>query len=263
MTTQQNIAANYVEIAEAYDGPWADFLFEHGRALADSLPFAAAARIVELGCGPGRLSGYLTGRLPTAEVVGVDLTPEMLARAPGGVHRICGDGESIPLRTSCADVLLAPFMLFHLPDLAGGLHEIRRVLRPGGLFAAITWSTPNPHPAYDVWMRVVEASGPPADPSPQMPSGAITADPILLGDAVTEAGFDAVEVAQHPYAWQVDAEHFLRHSAVIGSAARRLRSLPSAERSAALDLAAQRLADLSPEAFVESGQLLYTVARRR
>ncbi|MGI8881784.1 MAG: class I SAM-dependent methyltransferase [Jatrophihabitans sp.] len=263
MTIQQNIAANYVEIADAYDGPWANFLFEHGRALADSVPLAAASRIVELGCGPGRLSGYLAGRLPEAEVVGVDLTPEMLARAPSGVRRVCGDGESIPLRTSCVDALLAPFVLFHLPDLARGLHESRRVLRPDGLFAAITWSTPNPHPAYEVWMQAVEASGAPADPSPQMPSGVVTADPILLGDAVTEAGFDAVEVARHPYAWQVDAEHFLRHSAVIGSAARRLRLLPAADRRAALDLAAHRLADLPPDAFIESGQLLYTVARRR
>src|SRR6188472_756254 len=49
---------------------------ERGRPFVDLL-----ARVVDLGCGPGNLTALLAQRWPDADVVGVDSSPEMVARA--------------------------------------------------------------------------------------------------------------------------------------------------------------------------------------
>lgn len=58
-----------------------------------------------------------------------------------------------------------PFVLFHLPDLPRGLSAVRRALATGGSFGATTWSGHDPHPAYDVWVRVISEYDAPLDPS--------------------------------------------------------------------------------------------------
>ena len=69
---------------------------ERGRPFVDLLARVGAdapARVVDLGCGPGNLTALLAQRWPAAEVVGVDSSPEMVARADGvaGVHFEQGD----------------------------------------------------------------------------------------------------------------------------------------------------------------------------
>jgi trans-aconitate 2-methyltransferase len=57
---------------------------ERGRPFADLLARVAAespARVVDLGCGPGKLTVLLADRWPDADVLGVDSSPEMVARA--------------------------------------------------------------------------------------------------------------------------------------------------------------------------------------
>jgi trans-aconitate 2-methyltransferase len=59
---------------------------ERGRPFVDLLArvgVAAPRRVVDLGCGPGNLTGLLAQRWPEAEVTGIDSSPEMVARARG------------------------------------------------------------------------------------------------------------------------------------------------------------------------------------
>jgi SAM-dependent methyltransferase len=46
--------------------------------------------------------------------------------------------EHLPFRDDAFDVVAALWMLYHVADLQGGLAQVRRVLRPGGLFVAVT-----------------------------------------------------------------------------------------------------------------------------
>jgi ubiquinone/menaquinone biosynthesis C-methylase UbiE len=55
-TYSENMRANYTRVAAAYDRTWADVLAVHARALADRLDLASVRRVMELGCGPGRLA---------------------------------------------------------------------------------------------------------------------------------------------------------------------------------------------------------------
>jgi SAM-dependent methyltransferase len=56
---------------------------------------------------------------------------------------VLGDVQSLPFSPGCFDVVLAPHMLYHVPDIAVAANEIRRVLSSEGLFVAVTNSVTN------------------------------------------------------------------------------------------------------------------------
>jgi len=91
-------------------------------------------RVLEVGCGNG---AYLR-RVPAA--IGMDLSMGMLAasRANGAGALACGDAQRIPFADGAFDVVLAPHMLYHVPDRRMAARELRRVLRDGGVCVAAT-----------------------------------------------------------------------------------------------------------------------------
>ena len=58
--------------------------------------------------------------------------PGQPGRAARGVALASADATALPLRDGVADLALAPHMLYHVPDPADALRELRRVTRPGG-----------------------------------------------------------------------------------------------------------------------------------
>lgn len=264
MTTyEQGLRANYARIAATYDGDWAEVLVEHARALVDRLDLTAALRILALGCGPGRLLPHLSSAAPDALVLGADLTEAMIQRAQATYPRVVADAQLLPFSDAALDAVLVPFMLFHLPRLGDALEEVVRALRSNGVFAALTWAEHDPHPAFDLWVEVIDSFGAPPDPSPLMPNASVTADPALLRDALTTAGFEDVSMSLEPFRHAPTREQFIAHSLVIGSNARRIGLLDQTTRAAFVREAENQLARLSSDDFVESGRVLYTIARRR
>jgi SAM-dependent methyltransferase len=108
--------------------------------LWEKIVATAPARVLEIGPGPGELSERMQRELG-AEVVAVDVSERMveLARARG-VHARVGDAQELPFPDGAFDLVVAAWVLFHVPDLHRGLAEIARVLRPGGRLVAATSS---------------------------------------------------------------------------------------------------------------------------
>jgi len=98
--------------------------------ILDGLPAGVA---LDAACGTGRLSRVLADR--GHRVIGVDSSPEMLARArervPDGKF-LAGDLHRLPLPDNEVDVVLCALALTHVPDLGPVMAEFARVLRPGG-----------------------------------------------------------------------------------------------------------------------------------
>jgi SAM-dependent methyltransferase len=96
------------------------------------------SRVLEVGPGPGEVSERIQRELG-ARVVAVDVSERMveLARRRGVDARV-GDVEELPFADDEFDLVVAAWVLFHLPDLDRGLAEIARVLRPGGRLVAVT-----------------------------------------------------------------------------------------------------------------------------
>jgi len=123
--------------------------------LVDAVVAAAPRRVLEVGCGWGELAEWIA-RETGAEVVAVDLSPHMVELALGrGVDAAVADVQDLPFPDGAFDVVVAAWMLYHVPDLERGLAEIVRVLRPGGTFVATTNSRFHLHE-----LRELVGSGP-------------------------------------------------------------------------------------------------------
>lgn len=97
------------------------------------LPPLAGRDVLDVGAGTGhyaRLASALGARLAIA----FDLTPEMAERAPRPA--LVGDAERLPLADESLDVAVAALVFSFVRDLEVTMHEIARVLRPGGTLVA-------------------------------------------------------------------------------------------------------------------------------
>jgi ubiquinone/menaquinone biosynthesis C-methylase UbiE len=105
-------------------------------ASLDALELTADDRVLDLACGTGRTS-RLAARV-AASVVGVDLSPEMLARATAaaaGVESLrfeLADAERLPFADAEFTALVCSNAFHHYPDPSQAVGEIARVVAPGG-----------------------------------------------------------------------------------------------------------------------------------
>jgi ubiquinone/menaquinone biosynthesis C-methylase UbiE len=101
----------------------------------------AGQRVVDVGCGAG-IDSLIAAKMvgPTGSVVGVDMTPAMIAKARQAAHtagvanvEFCeGFAEELPVSAGWADVVISNGVLNLFPDKSAGLQEMARVLKPGG-----------------------------------------------------------------------------------------------------------------------------------
>jgi len=123
--------------------------------LVDAVVAAAPRRVLEVGCGWGELAEWIA-RETRAEVVAVDLSPRMVELAcDRGIDASVADVQALPFEDGTFDLVVAAWMLYHVPDLDRGLAEIARVLRSGGTFVASTNSRFHLHE-----LRELVGSGP-------------------------------------------------------------------------------------------------------
>jgi arsenite methyltransferase len=102
-------------------------------------------RVVDCGSGAGA-DALIAARIvgPTGRVVGIDMTPEMLAKARASASEAGltnvefreGILEALPVETGWADIVISNGVLNLVPDKAAALAEIHRVLRRGGRLQA-------------------------------------------------------------------------------------------------------------------------------
>ncbi|MEV0898939.1 class I SAM-dependent methyltransferase [Actinoplanes sp. NPDC049802] len=131
----------YDTVAEAYADHFPDTSAEHSLDLAMVDAFAAAViaagdpRILDAGCGAGRLSRYLTGRGCLVE--GVDLSPGMIARARRESPELAFSVASLtdlPFPGGTFPGVMLWYSIIHTPPAGQDriFAEAARVLRPGG-----------------------------------------------------------------------------------------------------------------------------------
>jgi SAM-dependent methyltransferase len=119
------------------------------REIADLLT-TPGTDLCEVGCGPGVLAAILAQRYPQLRLYLVDPSPIMRRQAAhrcrqwqsaGRVDIHAGTADQIPLSDASCDTVVATNTVVMWPDLAAGLGEIRRVLRPDGRLV-LSWHSP-------------------------------------------------------------------------------------------------------------------------
>lgn len=97
--------------------------------------------VLDIGCGNGLYLGALRGRGHRGQVFGADLSAGMLRSArprAGHFPLLVSDAQALPFADDSLDLALAMHMLYHVPDRALAIRELRRVLRPGGVALVVT-----------------------------------------------------------------------------------------------------------------------------
>jgi SAM-dependent methyltransferase len=95
--------------------------------------------VLEVGCGTGAFAARLVEDVPGIALLAVDQSARFaeLTRERGVPAQV-QDVQHLLAPDASYDVVLALWMLYHVPDLDRGLAEVRRVLRPDGRFVAVT-----------------------------------------------------------------------------------------------------------------------------
>lgn len=147
-------AARYDRIAEGYATWWAPVIAPAALGVLDEVADAIAAgatRILDVGTGTGTLSIAILRRWPQVRVSAIDASSGMLAKAAAEADRLLSPAQRsrLDLQTAFADdlghadgsidVAVSSFVLQLVPSRPRALREIRRVLRPGGTFAWVSW----------------------------------------------------------------------------------------------------------------------------
>lgn len=115
------------------------------------------ARLLDLGCGTGRLLSFAKDTWPRLPAIGLDLSPAYLAEAARslapwrGWQLLQAPAEAVPLTDGRLDAVTAIFLFHELPRgvRAAVMAEARRLLRPGGRLILVDSLQRGDRPAYD------------------------------------------------------------------------------------------------------------------
>ncbi|HTX07350.1 MAG TPA: methyltransferase domain-containing protein [Solirubrobacteraceae bacterium] len=166
----------------------------------------AGDRVLDVGTGHGEPALTAAGLVGwVGRVVGVDLSPEMIAVAKQraalehieGVEWMVQDAERLDFAPASFDVVVSRNALMFLPHPQLAVSRIRDVLAPGGRFAL---AVVGPEPTQPQWTMtvtaIVEALGvaPPPPGAVGQPGVYSLSDPELLSTLLGDAGFDDVTI---------------------------------------------------------------------
>ncbi len=95
--------------------------------------------VVEVGCGPGAGSAYLARTYSPASYLGVDLSKKMIAwcrerHDVANLRFMQGDAQALPVASGSVDVVVNVESSHCYPSRLRFFEEVKRILRPGGLF---------------------------------------------------------------------------------------------------------------------------------
>ena len=134
------------------------------RFLVSRVAAGPGDRVLDVATGTGAVARALV-RQKGCSVVGVDQSPEMLAEAArrldGSVELVEASAESLPFADGAFDAVTFTYLLRYVDDPQAVLHELARVVRPGGTVAGLEFGLPG-RPWRGLWEVHVRAGLPAA-----------------------------------------------------------------------------------------------------
>jgi ubiquinone/menaquinone biosynthesis C-methylase UbiE len=128
--------------AASYDRFMGRYSTQLSPQLADLAVVEAGQRVLDVGCGPGVLTGELAARVGASNVSATDPSAKFVAATRQRYPEVDvrqASAEELPFHDDIFDVSLAQLVVHFMNDPVEGLREMKRVTRPGGVVAACVW----------------------------------------------------------------------------------------------------------------------------
>jgi SAM-dependent methyltransferase len=218
-----------------------------GRVGVDRLRVAAGERVLDVGCGCGQTLLQLADLAgPSGQVLGVDISPPMLARARERVagrptiDLALGDAQAYAFASRTFDAVYSRFGVMFFDDPRAAFRNLRAAARPEGRLSFVCWQelARNPWAARPL-EAVMRHLPPPAMPDmlrEGRPGPFFLSDPArvraILGDAGwRDVSVESVEMPLH-YGGAATLDEAVDYSLQIGPAARAMADAPEALKPA-------------------------------
>ncbi len=203
--------------ADAYERVFEPLTTAFARQALDRLEPLAGLDLLDVAAGAGgtALEALRRGTRVTAVDASAAMVRRIAARAPGvAAHRM--DGAALALPDGGFDATISSFGVVLFPDPGAGMAELRRVLRPGGRVAVVTWTEPHRYAlAARLYAAIIAVRGAPP-PAREPPAQLRFVEPERLHALVADAGFDDVSIL--PLAAELHAASAVELAASLGFA---------------------------------------------
>jgi ubiquinone/menaquinone biosynthesis C-methylase UbiE len=256
-----SLAREYSDKADAYERCWAPVLRPMARSILGELPLAGARTVLDVGSGTGALLPDLIAAAPNAQLIAVDRADGMLRLARRVTPDVVViDAQRLAVRSGTVDVATMAFMLFHVPQPALALREVRRVLRPRAAAGVVVWGADYGVPGLSIWTEMLDAHGAARDSrDPSVMNQGLMDTPDKLAGLLRAAGYSAVRTWSRTfeYHWRVD--DLIEMQLGCGMAARRIASLSAPAAAACTADVRKRLASLNRGDLVHRPEVVFGV----
>ena len=199
LSTDQ-VSANWSVIASAYEEAFEGLSSQFAAEVLKLLNLKPGERVVDVAAGTGAFS--LLAARAGAEVLATDFAPGMVAwlRERIAAERLSSisaeemDGQALAVADGSFDASVSVLGLIFFPDIAKGIAELRRVLRPAGRVGIVCWNKPEELDLMTLVVRSIKKIVPEFQLPSAPPTWARLYGADLLSNQLQKAGFQQVEV---------------------------------------------------------------------
>jgi thioredoxin reductase/SAM-dependent methyltransferase len=218
-----------------------------GLAAARALAVVSGHRVLDVGCGAGATSVMLAERARPGQVVGIDISGPLLARARQRAEAIenlrfeQADAQTFAFSGAAYDAVFSRFGVMFFADPIAAFRNLRTALRPEGRLGFVCWRALRDNPSFVVPLAAALPYLPEAPPAPEpgAPGPFAFADEDRVRAILDRAGYADIDIAPHDtdlvLAGGGDLEAAVDLAMQIGPLARAASALAEATRARVRD----------------------------
>jgi ubiquinone/menaquinone biosynthesis C-methylase UbiE len=188
-----------------------NFLRPVGTAILESIPIKDNFKILDIASGTGEPGLTAASMVKNGEVVGTDLSEDMVSIAAENAKekglknfstKVCS-ADDLPFPDNTFDAVICRNGVMFFPDIEVAAREILRVLKPGGYFSAGFFISPEKNQWATTTMNVIGKYVDMPPPSPDTPGLFRCAKPNMMKNILMNAGFKNANETEVPFTLDV------------------------------------------------------------
>ena len=143
--TEAKVSQQYNQLATVYDQRWKHYVANTLEFLKAWVLLSSTEKVLDIACGTGEFERIVLAEHSTQEIVGIDISEQMLAIAKHKHHSFpsvsfqIANASVLPFADNNFDVVVSANAFHYFGNPVAALKEMRRVLKPGGRVVILDW----------------------------------------------------------------------------------------------------------------------------